>query len=81
MRFTSLTTPILLILLPLLASAGGPPACALTCVQKSLGSQTACGKPRDMEKRLGEHLPCLCKDKIFLAAYDNCIVSSGDCKH
>lgn len=34
-----------------------------------------------MEKRIGDHLPCLCKDPGFTEAYDECIDKSGECKH
>lgn len=34
-----------------------------------------------MEKRIGDHLPCLCKDSGFTRAYDECIDNSGECKH
>ncbi|RPA98112.1 hypothetical protein L873DRAFT_1808699 [Choiromyces venosus 120613-1] len=80
MRFTPLTTPLLLLLLPLLASARGPPSCTLTCVHKALAS-ASCGSPSDIGKRLAEHLPCLCKDKKFLDALEDCIVRSGECEY
>ncbi|PWW79419.1 hypothetical protein C7212DRAFT_361907 [Tuber magnatum] len=78
MRFTSLTIPLLLLLLPLLTSAGAPPSCTLTCVYKSLG-KASCGVPSDIGKHLSDHLKCLCRDPEFRKALDICIAESGEC--
>ncbi|KAG0644088.1 hypothetical protein HOY80DRAFT_942741 [Tuber brumale] len=78
MRFTSLTTSLLLILLPLLASASRAPPCILQCSHSALESST-CGDKTEIAKRIGEHTGCLCKDKGYKDALDLCIANSGKC--
>ncbi|KAG0127085.1 hypothetical protein HOY82DRAFT_614055 [Tuber indicum] len=78
MRFTSLTTPLLLLLLPLLASASGAPTCTLRCSHASLANST-CGSQNEIATRISEHMDCLCKDKPFRDALDDCIANSGNC--